>query len=74
MGHFYPDSDQFPIEDQIKGLGDEELLDFWEETQYIERILVEEEAPRPDSSLEYERVIVRELMLRTHRRTLEPPR
>lgn len=71
MGQFFPDSDQFPLEDQIKNLGDDELLDFWEETQYLERVLVEEESPQVEHSVEYERVILQELRLRSCRRTLE---
>ncbi|MGD9608589.1 MAG: hypothetical protein AB7U59_04170 [Desulfovibrionaceae bacterium] len=71
MGQFFPDSDQFPLEDQIKNLGDDELLDFWEETQYLERALVEDENPQAEHSVEYERVILQELRLRSCRRTLE---
>ena len=71
MGQFFPDADQFPLVDQLKNLGDDELLDFWEETQYLERLLVEEENPEAESSVEYERVILQELMLRSCRRTLE---
>ena len=64
MGQFYPNLDQFPLEDQVKTLGDDELLDFWEETQYIDRIIEEDLNPLGDS-LEYERVILQELMLRS---------
>jgi hypothetical protein len=71
MGQFFPDSDQFPLEDQIKNLGDDELLDFWEETQYLERALVEDESPQVEHPVEYERVILQELRLRSCRRTLE---
>jgi hypothetical protein len=71
MGQFFPDTDQFPLEDQIKNLGDDELLDFWEETQYLERVLVEDDRPEAQHSVEYERVILQELMLRSCRRTLE---
>ena len=71
MGQFFPASDQFPLEDQIKNLGDDELLDFWEETQYLERTLVEDENPQAEHSVEYERVILQELRLRSCRRTLE---
>ena len=74
MGQFFPDTDQFPLVDQIKNLGDDELLDFWEETQYLERMLVEDESPEADHSVEYERVILQELMLRSCRRTLESGR
>ncbi len=71
MGQFFPDSEQFPLEDQIKSLADEELLDFWEETQYLDRVLIEDEAPEPANSKEYERAILQELMLRGCMRPLE---
>jgi hypothetical protein len=71
MGQFFPDSDQFPLEDQIKTLADEELLDFWEETQYLERALIEDALPEPANSQEYERAILHELMLRGCLRPLE---
>lgn len=71
MGQFFPDSDQFPLEDQIKSLADEELLDFWEETQYLDRVLIEDEVPEPANSQEYERAILQELMLRGCLRPLE---
>lgn len=71
MGQFFPDSDQFPLEDQIKNLGDDELLDFWEETQFLERVLVDDDRVEAEHSVEYERVILQELMLRSCRRTLE---
>ena len=70
MGQFFPNAGQFPLEDQIKNLGDDELLDFWEETQYLERMLVEDDETEDDHSVEYERVILQELMLRSCRRTL----
>ena len=62
MGQFLPTSDQFPLEDQIKNLGDDELLDFWEETQYLDRLFEEEKTPEAEHSVEYERVILQELM------------
>ncbi|KUG29588.1 hypothetical protein ASZ90_000516 [hydrocarbon metagenome] len=75
MGRFYLDADHFPLEDQIKGLADDELLDFWEETQFVERALADVEDQVPEGGhVEYERVILRELMLRTCLRTLEPGR
>jgi hypothetical protein len=75
MGRFYLDVDHFPLEDQVKGLADDELLDFWEETQFVERALADnaDDAPEPNH-MEYERVILRELMLRTCLRTLEAGR
>lgn len=70
MGQFLPSNDQFPLEDQIKNLGDDELLDFWEETQYLDRLLEDDKGPEVEHSVEYERVILQELMLRSCRRTL----
>jgi len=71
MGQFLPANDQFPLEDQIKNLGDDELLDFWEETQYLDRLFEEDKGPEVEHSVEYERVILQELMLRSCRRTLD---
>ena len=58
-------TDDFPLAEQIKSLGDDELLDFWEETQYLEKFLEEEFSFDGDYSLEYERIILQELQLRT---------
>lgn len=75
MARFYLETEHFPLEDQIKGLADDELLDFWEETQFVERALADADDDLPPSGhVEYERVILRELMLRTCLRTLEPGR
>lgn len=68
MAQFLPSTMNFPIEEQIKTLGDDELLDFWEETQYLERFLEEEAASHSASSFEYERLIVQELQLRSCQR------
>lgn len=75
MARFYLETEHFPLEDQIKGLADDELLDFWEETQFVERALADADDDLPPRGhVEYERVILRELMLRTCLRTLEPGR
>lgn len=68
MAQFLSSSMNFPIEEQIRTLGDDELLDFWEETQYLERFLEEETAGQSASSFEYERLIVQELQLRSCQR------
>ena len=70
MGHFFQQIEDFPLEDQVKSLRDDELLDFWEETQYLEKFLEEEFNPGTASSLEYERVILQELQLRSCLRSL----
>jgi hypothetical protein len=70
MGQFLSGSMNFPLEEQIKTLGDDELLDFWEETQYLEKFLEEEFTDPNETSVEYERLIVMELQIRSCRRTL----
>lgn len=70
MGQFMAGRDNYPLEEQIKTLGDEELLDFWEETQYLDRFLEEESGLQDDSNLEYERLILKELQLRSCLRSL----
>ncbi len=72
MGKFYLDADELSIADQIKTLSDEELLDFWEETQYLERFLEEEFAGDTIQSMEYERIIILELHVRTCMRAINP--
>lgn len=50
---------------QIKQLADEELLDFWEETQQIESALRAEYQQPVAPAQDYERLIVMELQLRS---------
>ena len=65
MGQFFPSMDQFPVEDQIKTLGDDELLDFGEETQYLEKLIEEEFSAKVEYPVEYERIIIQELQIRS---------
>jgi hypothetical protein len=65
MGQYFPESDQYPLEEQVKTLADDELLDFWEEAQLLDRPFSEENTPAPTTPLEYERIILQELMLRS---------
>lgn len=73
MARFFLLSSEYPLADQLKALADDELLDFWEETQYLDRFLEEEEALESEESLEYERVILQELQLRSCQRCLQCP-
>ena len=58
-------ADEAPFNIQIKNLADEELLDFWEETQQIESAEYQQTVvPVQD----YERLIVLELQLRSCQR------
>ncbi|NLY40579.1 MAG: hypothetical protein GX055_03010 [Desulfovibrionales bacterium] len=58
--------DPFSLQEQLKNLGDEELLDFWEESQLLDHFLEMTEA-ETSPSLYYETAILYELRLRTCR-------
>lgn len=72
MAHFLPQSSNFALEEQIKTLADDELLDFWEEAQQLEKFLGEE-MDDLESPVEYERLILKELQFRSCRRSLFLP-
>lgn len=65
MGQYFPQDGQYPLEDQVKTLGDDELLDFWEESQFIDRPFLDAPVQAFVSPMEYERIILQELMLRS---------
>ncbi|GAB1410989.1 hypothetical protein MASR1M90_21430 [Desulfovibrionales bacterium] len=60
------DPDPFSLQEQLRGLGHEELLDFWEESQLLDHFLEMTEA-ETSPSLYYETAILHELRLRTCR-------
>lgn len=63
MARFLPTQDPFTLEDQLKVLGTDELLDFWEESQMLDKYL---ETPESEvaPSVHYENAILYELQLR----------
>jgi hypothetical protein len=69
MGRLLSQNDYFSLEEQLKALGDDELLDFWEETQFLGKFLGPENIEPQDYSPEYERLILQELQYRSSRRT-----
>ncbi|MBG0776443.1 MAG: hypothetical protein H0S85_08410 [Desulfovibrionaceae bacterium] len=71
MARFFPNPEEIPLSDQIKALGDDELLDFWEETQFLDKFLQEDVPPNVAATKEYERMIILELQLRTCMRSCE---
>lgn len=68
MAHRLPPVDDTPFSLQIKMLADDELLDFWEETQQIENVLRAEYQQNVVPAQDYERLIVLELQLRSCQR------
>ncbi|MBT8763169.1 hypothetical protein KFV02_04405 [Desulfohalobiaceae bacterium Ax17] len=71
MAQFLPQLDDYPLEEQLKTLGDEELLDFWEESQFLNKYLEDEgHKPKGLSNTNYEKLIVQELQIRTCMRYL----
>lgn len=70
MAYRLPAIDDTPFDMQIKNLPDEELLDFWEETQQIELLLNEQYKQGVTPVMDYERMIVLELQRRScHKRS-----
>lgn len=65
MGQYASFSDQDSLEEQVKSLADEELLDFWEETQQLAKMIDCHEQTDIEYNPEYERVILQELQYRT---------
>lgn len=63
MARFLPNHDPFSLEDQLKILGNEELLDFWEESQMLDKYLEPSEYQGTPSA-HYENAILNELRLR----------
>jgi hypothetical protein len=65
MGQYANFNDHDTLEAQVKSLADDELLDFWEETQQLARMLDQAEQTDLEYNPEYERVILQELQYRT---------
>lgn len=65
MGQYASFDGQATLEEQVKNLADEELLDFWQETQQLAKMIDENEPTDLEYNPEYERVILQELQLRT---------
>ncbi|WP_320169691.1 hypothetical protein [Maridesulfovibrio sp.] len=71
MAQFSP-AENITLEDQIKSLANEELLDFWEETQFLAKMLDQDNQETIPYNPEYERLILQELQLRSSMKTLNP--
>ena len=72
MAYRIPLAEDTPFALQLKNLADEELLDFWEETQQIESVLRRDFQQNVAPAQDYERLIVLELQLRSCSRGAEP--
>jgi hypothetical protein len=67
MGSCVPFDDDTSFAERVKNLADSELLEIWEETQQIERLLQAELHMNVTIAPDYEKVIVEELCLRASR-------
>ncbi len=65
MAYRIPLAEDAPFALQIKNLADEELLDFWAETQQIEGLIRKNFHQNVTPAFDYERLIVFELQLRS---------
>jgi hypothetical protein len=63
MARFFPQQDTVTLEEQLKILGNDELLDFWEESQLLDKYLEPTQHDTPPST-QYENAILNELRLR----------
>lgn len=71
MRCFAADMATVPPDEHIKTLEDDELLDFWEESQYMEGMLQGCSMVFSAPAGGYERLILQELQLRSCRRSTE---
>lgn len=68
MGRIAPMPEELPVTVQLRSLDDEDLLDFWEESQFLERLLEDENINEGGIAPNYEHLILHELQLRSCRR------
>ncbi|WP_045214197.1 hypothetical protein [Desulfonatronovibrio magnus] len=68
MAYYLRHPDNYPLEEQIKSLADDELLDFWEESQFLE-IYIDDHAKTAQKVVKYEEVILQELHIRNYARS-----
>lgn len=69
MAYFLRHPENYPLEEQVKSLGDEELLDFWEESQFLEIYVEDEQLINNSRMIRYEEVILKELHIRYYARS-----
>ncbi|MDR0816753.1 MAG: hypothetical protein LBN28_05125 [Desulfovibrio sp.] len=67
MGSCVPFYDEASFAERVKALANEELLEIWEETQRIERLLSSDLRFEVNFAPDYEKAIVDELRLRAFR-------
>lgn len=74
MGSAYPFAEDESFDRKVKCMADEELLEFWEESQQLENMLnADAGTNRYVLSPEYERAILNELFLRRTRKLQDMP-
>ncbi len=73
MGSCIPFIDEQPFAERVKTMADDELLEIWEETQQLENMLCNALHTDLALALDYEKVIVEELFLRSSRRVRQQP-
>jgi hypothetical protein len=68
MGQRFSNADEPPFSSQIKSFADEELLDFWAETQNLEHMIRCEFNQCVSLTPDYESMILFELQIRSFQR------
>lgn len=72
MAYLLKVSDNEPFDEHIKNLKDDELLDFWAETQQIEQVLRLEYDQQVVPAFDYEKLILLELQIRSAKKQSTP--
>lgn len=73
MGSFFPALENYNLEEQLKILEEDELLDFWEESQFLDSYLENGHQPLPSfPAFDYERLILQELQIRACIKPIKP--
>lgn len=63
MARHHPEENSYTLEDQLRALGNDELLDFWEESQLLDKYF-DPNVYQMLPSEHYENAILQELRLR----------
>ena len=73
MGSFFPALENYNLEEQLKILEEDELLDFWEESQFMDSFLENGHRTIPSfPAMNYERLILQELQIRACIKPIKP--
>ncbi len=68
MAKYLSQEEEVSFDSHLKALDDDELLDFWAETQHLENLLQLEFDTKVSPAQDYEKMIIHELQMRSSKR------